>query len=665
MEAVIMNAVKRKLYGAMALILVTALILSITACANGTEPTTDVGGAVAQTEPTTATPTPAVVAEDVTRDFEVAAAVDALADLRELEARFPRYYNNPGQIIQGGDFVWALGMTATITGIFHPTLSTMATDRDIWTMILYRLLPEYDSGRIMLGPNGHNAPAYLEVDVDNMTATITMRDGVYIYWQDGVLLTLDDLVYAYEFTSHPDYTGLRFGPGNGTSLVVGVDEFRSGERGYISGLVLREDKRQLTIHYTEMPPGLLFEILAYPVPRHHFEGIAVGDTAGHINARDNMLGFGPFYIQTVVPGESVVLGANENYWRGRPNLDRVIFTRVDPEFGAEGARIGQFDRIGFRLIDWPYHYDMNNMQFLGRIGNGLGPLIYFSLGEMRDDGYGNRYIVPRDDGHPITHPAMRRAIAYAIDRLAIDVNFNNGFGRPATSILTPFNAAEWICPYSPGLSVFDLERANQLLDEAGFVMGPNGFRLDLEGNPFHINYGMAFSATNEVIFPMHQQNFRAIGLDVRLFEDNWYDPNWRSVYARSVHGVDPDARCRNTDLHMFQGSWSQSANPSPVALWGNDQAFNFSRFTTPQWQAIIDDIGSTAAWCPEFLGDAIRAYAALFDYYVPAITASWSVGITLVNNRVANFSLERSRHLDDSLQWHLVGLTAETPYAHR
>jgi len=386
---------------------------------------------------------------------------------------------------------------------------------------------------------------------------------------------------------------------------------------------------------------------------------------GHQNARGNVLGFGPFSIETIVAGESVVLVANENYWRGRPYLDRIVISRVDPEFGAEAARLGHFDRMGFRLVDWPYHYDMQNMQFLGRVTNGL-TLTYFSLGEMRADDYGNRYIVARDDGHPITDPAVRRAIGYAIDRLAIDINFNNGFSRPATSILTPFNSEAWICPTTPGFSILDFDLANQILDEAGYVMGPDGFRLDLDGNPFYINFGMPHSAQNEVIFPMHQQNFARIGLDVRLFEDTWYDTNWRATYARSVHGVDPEPlRSRNSPLHMFNSGWSLGTNPSPASLWGHDQAFNLARFTTPELQAIIADIDSAQSWDPEFMGDAMRRYAALIEYYVPAITSSWHMGLTLINNRVSGFSLDRSRHLDSSVQWHLIGLTADAPYSDR
>jgi peptide/nickel transport system substrate-binding protein len=660
-----MNAVRKKsLWWAITLIMVLALMVFTTGCRsdNGDTNGGTGDGPVATPTPIAPTPVPVIEVPDAPLD-----AINALAELHALEAQFPRLFDNPGTIVPGGDFHWVWGLTSPIVGLLHPHLSENTGDSDLASFLIYSLLPWDDSPRIMTGPHGHNAPAYLEIDLDNLTATITMRDGIYIYWHDGVLLTLDDLVYAYEFISHPDYTGVRFGPSNGTEFVIGAEAFRAGEVDYIAGLVLREDQRQLTIHYTEMPPGLLFGLLSTPIPRHHFVGIPVSDMAGHMNSRDNLLGFGPFYIESVVPGESYVFAANPNYWQGRPILDRVIISSVDPEFMAEAARAGHADLMGFRLIDWPYHNDMNNMEFLGRINNSQGPILHFMHGEMHSNpDTGELYIIPRDDGHPITDRRVRRAMAYAIDRLAIDVNFNNAFGRPATSVLSPFNGEQWIDPYSPGLSLFDLDRANQILDDAGYVMGPDGFRLDLNGNPFHVNFAMWHSAANEIVFAMHQQNMRDIGIDFRLYGDTWIDWNQLTTYMMAVHGISPTPTSRNSDMHMWQMHWSHSGNPSQSWLWGNDANFNVGRFTAPDLQAALDNIDSTAAWDPEFLGDAMRRFAASFDYHVPAITASWTLDMNLINHRVVNYTRNRSWHTDDAFHWHLVGLTdLSGPIPHR
>jgi len=292
--------------------------------------------------------------------------------------------------------------------------------------------------------------------------------------------------------------------------------------------------------------------------------------------------------------------------------------------------------------------------------------MHFTLGEMRSDpDTAQLYIVPRDCGHPIMDPVIRRAMGYAIDRLSIDVNWNQGFGRPATSILSPFNSEQWICPYSPGLSIFDLDRANQMLDEAGYEWGPDGFRLDLNGDPFHVNFAIWQTATNEIVFLMHQQNMAEIGIDFRLYGDSFIDWNHMAAYTSSIHGIDPDAQCRNTEMHMFQIHWSHSGNPNPRWLWGANEFFNASRFTAPDFQAPLEAMDSMAAWCPEYFGAALMRFAEVYDRYVPAITASWSVGLTMINGRVNGWTLCRSRYMDSSLHWHEIGLTADRPTAHR
>jgi peptide/nickel transport system substrate-binding protein len=598
---------------------------------------------------------------------EVLDAVDALRELRELEAQFPRIYHNPNPIIPGGDFHLSMGMATQLT-VLHPHLTSDTFSSAISAYHTYGLIARNDGGRLMTGSAGHVAPAIMEVDVDGQTVTFSFRDGVHIEWSDGVPLTMDDLKWSFEFIMHPDYTGIRYGATNGTNMVRGATAFKAGEVDYVEGLILSEDKRTLTVHFEEMSPNLIFNIVTVPTPRHHFEGIAVADTASHINARDNFLGFGPFMMDVHVPGESIILVANENYWQGRPILDRIIYTPIDAEFGAEAMRAGNFDVMGFRLTDWPHHNDMNNVAFLGQIGSGQGPLLHFLLGEAHiHPDTGERFFIPRDDGHPITDPAFRSALSLAIDRLAIDVNFNQAFGRPATSILSPFNAEEYIDPTNPGMSIFDLDLANERLDEAGYVMGPDGFRLDLNGEPFQVNFAMTHTANNEIIFAMHQQNMREIGINFQLYDDMWIDGNVQSNYLQTVHGRDEEAQSRNSDMHMFQQSWSLGVNPNQMGLWGNDQGLNFSKFTTPALQETIDRMNDPRSWDSEFFAQAIRDFAAEFDRERPAITASWSVGLTVVNHRVANYNIMRGSWLDTDTQffWHRVGLTADRPIAHQ
>ena len=68
---------------------------------------------------------------------------------------------------------------------------------------------------------------------------------------------------------------------------------------------------------------------------------------------------------------------------------------------------------------------------------------------------------------------VRRAIAHAIDRKAIVRSYLRGTARVATGMLTPENWA-----YDGDVTAYDYDpqKARQLLDEAGYVAGPDGMR---------------------------------------------------------------------------------------------------------------------------------------------------------------------------------------------
>jgi len=577
-----------------------------------------------------------------------------------LQELFPMAYDNPNPVMYGGEFHWGITNHHFLYHVFNPAFHHSSNLSGINNLITYELLARDNTGRILLGPDGHYAPAYLTVDVEAKTATITMREDVQIFWHDGVELTLDDLVFHFEIISHPLYTHGHWGEFNGTSIVYGADRFFLGETNTIEGLSLSDDARQLTIQFTRMPPSLLYGLLSHPVPRHHFEGICVSDMPFHEHSYNSYLSFGPFILEYHIEGEAFVFVANENYWRGRPKLDHVVVFSVHPEIVADLILLGYVDFINVFPIDWPIVGDYaDHMVFLGRAGNWQSPRLHFTLGELHIDENGVYSLVARDDAHPITDPVVRRAIAYAIDIYTLDTEFSFGLSFPAESILSPFNALpHWFDPDMVGFSEFNLNRANQILDEAGYVRGADGYRLDLDGNPFQVNFGIWNTPANEFVFEFHQQNLREIGIRLELWNDSWTEFNVLTDYVLAVHGQ-YNARSRNSDLHMFNLGWSLGANPDPSALWGYDRILNVSRFSHPDMQTSLDDIASVYSWDPDFQTDAFLRFAQAFYTHVPAITGSWTLQLSAVNRRVANFSINRSTFMYDSFSWHLAGIVYE------
>ncbi len=82
---------------------------------------------------------------------------------------------------------------------------------------------------------------------------------------------------------------------------------------------------------------------------------------------------------------------------------------------------------------------------------------------------------PIGDGHPaLLDPEFRRALAYTVDNDEIVDKVYDGAGEPGVSIIPPFYDTYFWPPEDE--YEFDLDTANQMLDDAGYERGTDGIR---------------------------------------------------------------------------------------------------------------------------------------------------------------------------------------------
>jgi len=650
----------------MAMLLVIVLVA---ACGGGAadEPATttggDANGGAATTQDTTAGTGDADDGDGAAGNGVVLTQHPALDVLDELMTMFPNYINNPGTILQRGDegnILRALiASDSTFPGIFeytqqHEAFDAQITDLTMWPLV--SLNADFTFGQTGI--------ATIEFAADLYSITLTMRDYDFA-WHDGTPFTLDDLVFSYEVIAHPDYTGVRYIPGSFAPLIEGIEEFRDGTRDYISGLVLSNNNRTLTINYTQpLPPSAMYGggIWLAPSPRHWIEPaiaeVGVADLSGHARIRHEAIGMGPWIIDTIVPGESVLFRANDDFPLGAPNIDYLLWEIVPNALAMAALREGLYDYtinpLPATFFEEHLLFNADNYRIASTIGNGLG-FIYFRVGTVESDDEGP-LIMPREEWHPIMELPIRRALAHSIDFALKAATIQNGLSVPAGTVMTPFNAREFIQADVPGF-FFDMALANQILDEAGYTeRGPDGFRLDLDGNPMYFNAAFNDNTFNQQAVPTFLQNWREIGLDVRLFQDDLIE--W-TVFVDNLLNSDN----WTPDVHIHLSNWSMGANPSPTGLWGRRVPFNMARHYTPEFQGILDDIISPQAWDSDFMADAYSRWQWYMYNNAVAAPTFWSIQTFYVNNRVTGVDLEsrdgNASVAMQSLNWGLVAPVAE------
>ena len=230
-------------------------------------------------------------------------------------------------------------------------------------------------------------------------------------------------------------------------------------------------------------------------------------------------GTGPFKFVEWVNDDHITLEANDNYWRVRPQLDKLIFKVIpDPSARLMALEVGEVDGI-----EYPNPANLDrikaNKDFVLMTQPGMNTgYMAINTGYGYKDANKNRVRDPdepwvKTPGYfePLTKKQVRQAINMAIDKQSIVDNLYMGTAIVAKNGMPPFmlgyNDEIQDYPYDP-------VKAKQLLTEAGY---PDGFEVTLYVMPVSRPYMFDPPKIGEAI----QSYLGAIGIKVKIYQVDW------------------------------------------------------------------------------------------------------------------------------------------------
>jgi peptide/nickel transport system substrate-binding protein len=471
-------------------------------------------------------------------------------------------------------------------------------------------------------------------------------------WHDGVPLTMADVVFAFEVLAHPDYRGVRRNAE--MRLITGFDDMVNGLADHISGLVLSNNDRTLTIHMDDMPIGVLYFAMSLtPMPRHVFEGIPVADmpTSPPVMDANYIIGWGPFRIVSITPGDAVIMERFDDFVFGRPYIEHVRVERFNDDHAGELMEAGHFDMIStFPTALFQYHQDPTNFRFLSSPSPSYG-YVAFRMGTFHWDEWEARM---DDDRLMVRLGAdFRRAMGYAVNPGLFGEIFQSGLNFPAQGMVPP-NHPALINPDVPRIT-YNVERANELLDNAGFTeRDEDGMRM-FNGERLTLQWALASGTLDEERFQFYSQAWANVGIRVELWGGRIHDVNylWDVLDESLYRGPDYEH-----EIHIWQASWQTGFNPNQNEAWGH-MFWNASLYMTPEYLAILDRMAGEEAWDNMF--GIFTDWQQYFYDNVPAFPLNWGIALTAVNNRVANWDtrIENSpSQFHSHFGWQDIRLTA-------
>ncbi|CAG7646887.1 hypothetical protein PAESOLCIP111_05264 [Paenibacillus solanacearum] len=553
------------------------------------------------------------------------------AAAKENIGNFPMDVKNGGAIVEGV-LNYGLVSDTPFEGTLNSAFYTGEPDAEILQFFEESLF--YGNGDYEITNDG---AATYELSPDRKTMTIKIKDNVR--WQDGVPVKAEDLEYAYLIIGSKDYTGVRYGSALFQD-VVGMEDYHSGKAASISGIKVLNDKT-LTITWNHANPSLLTGIWATPFPKHYLKDIPISQLPQSDKIRKTPIGFGPFKLSKIVPGESVEFVRNEDYWAGKTHLKGVIVKVVSPQVVLQSLKKGQIDVATFPTDQYPTAKDTKNVQFIGKIDLAYN-YIGFKLG--RWDAAKQQSVM---DNPKFQNKQLRQAMAYALDNQSVGDKLYHGLRFPATTLIPPsfpgyHDTTAKGYPYDP-------EKAKKLLDEAGYKdRDGDGLREDPTGKKFPIRFlSMSGSDVAEPLAKFYIQCWRAIGLDAQLVDGRLAEFN--SFYDM-VQKDDPK-------VDIFAGAWGTGSDVDPYGLYARDVIFNYTHWVSDKNDDLLAKGHSEQAFDKSYRKDIYNQWQALMSEEVPVIPTLYRSEIYAVNNRVKNFTVDPN----SKLTWKDVGVTAEKP----
>ena len=360
-----------------------------------------------------------------------------------------------------------------------------------------------------------------EASDDLMTWTFHLREGVT--WHDGEPFTAADVKWTFDSI-------LEYGDQAYTYTYVKMVES-----------VETPDDYTVVFHMA-YPCGTFVESVGdYQgpdiLPAHIYEG-----TDPYTNpANQNPVGTGPFKFVEYEPGNYCRLEANTDYYGDGPYLDEVIYS-FTPDLTTATTAL-EAGEVGW-MTATPSFAEADRLATVDGItvetqSTNIVQWTQFNLSEEAARPY-------------ISDVRVREAICWAIDNQNIADVLYMGYVEPSDNWYT--STVEWAVNRDVEYPGYDVDKANQILDDAGYERGADGYRFELTYRCFTTSI---FGTTD--IPTLVAQYLDAVGIKLNVERYEWavraeyLDENleWDMCSAGGSRGPDPNS---------FANSWGYSTS---------------------------------------------------------------------------------------------------------
>jgi peptide/nickel transport system substrate-binding protein len=445
---------------------------------------------------------------------------------------------------------------------------------------------------------------------DPQVVTYTISDDAV--WSDGTPITADDFIFTRDSQNACEEAATAADPATvyDAASCTGYDVMESIEGS--------DDGKTVTVTYAE--PFADWETLFNPImPKHGFEAAGNGDPVAGFNTgfkvenlpageaiSDYVLSGSWFTVTDYQPGVSTTLERNEEYWGDDPTAVDTLLIRwiTDGTQQAPALQNGEVDVI----------FPQAQLDLTQQVQAIPSATTFIGFGTFWE------HLDPNQDNVHLADPAVRRALALAIDREEIVQRLPAQFDSSAqvlnNRIFFPGdpryedNAGDY--------ATQDVEAAKSALEDAGYTLGADGIYTHPERGPLSMRItwrdpnerrqstaqliqAQAKEAGFDIVFaPQPDFEFLAAGnFDLALFgwtasaslssSDSIYRSDGGQNYSKNVN-PEIDSLWDQANGELDEDARTDLLNQIDVLLW--EDLHNIPLFQVPELLANDQDVGN-------------------------------------------------------------------------
>jgi peptide/nickel transport system substrate-binding protein len=411
--------------------------------------------------------------------------------------------------------------------LLNPHFAVGTKDQD-GSRVFYEPLGAFDPDGNIIPILAAEVPTLQNGGIARDGTSVTWRLKKDVAWHDGKPFTADDVVFNWEYAADPATAATTIG---NYQDIAGIEKLDS----HTVKIVFKKPKPFWASAFCG-PTGMI-------VPKHLFDAYR-GAKSREAPANLKPVGTGPYKFVDFKPGDIVRAELNPNYHQpNRPFFDQMEMKGGGDAVSAARAVIqtGEYD------FAWNMQVEDEILRRMEQGGKGRVDIaaggniehIQCNFTDPWTDVDGERSSIKTT--HPVlSDPAVRQALNLLVDRGSVQEQIYGRLGQSSANFLNaPSRFHSKNMPWE-----FNVDKASQILDAAGWARGAGGIRAK-DGKRLKFVFQTSINAPRQKTQAIVKQAASRAGIDIEI----------KSVVASVFFSSDvanPDTyRKFYTDIQMY------------------------------------------------------------------------------------------------------------------